>query len=200
MRFVLVVVLGWSACANRASTPADTILAYRDALVANDANAAYKLLAPAVHKTLDLRTFTERWRNSAEERLRLIAALRPDIGAEEQAQVRLSDGRTLELTRTNQGWRVRSPRPLPAKVSSPEALLLELARVLHERNAPRLLDLLSDELRALLEQKLQARLSALRARPQGRLEVGADRMRVRFGSYYLELVERDGTWRIADFN
>ncbi len=177
-----------------------TIAAYKQALQADDPALAYRLLAPSVRKTLDEKTFRDRWRASGEERARLLAALGPELAPEELAQVRLSDGRTLELVRTLDGWRVRSPRPLPARVSSPEALLGALEHALAERNAPRLLDLFTDELRGLLEEKLKARLDALRGRPPGRFDVGGKRVRVRFGPYYVELVERDGTWRIADFN
>lgn len=175
-------------------------MAYRAALQADDPAAAYRLLAPQVRQRLDLRAFSERWRASGDERHRLLTALQQDLPAEEQAQVRLSDGRSLELVRTSEGWRVRSPRPSPPKIGSADALLTELERALAERNATKLFDLMSDELRALLEQKWAARLEAIKARPRGTITTDSDRVRLRLGTYFLELTKRDGAWKISDFN
>ena len=197
---LLLLTLGVAACAGRSPSAADTIAAYHKALATDDPAAAYQLLSPALRKQLSARAFVDRWRTSPEERRRLQEALRPELPPEESAQVRLSDGRTLELVRTLDGWRVKSPRPLPKKHGSPDELLAAIERALAERNAPRLFELLQPELRTLLEDKLQARLAALKARKSGRLEVGADRMRVQLGAFFLELVERDGAWWIADFN
>jgi hypothetical protein len=170
-----------------AVSPQTTLSLYRDALVRDDAKAAYGLLAKALQQELPYDQFVQQWQDTKEERaaqagkLRLAITTSQPAGSDRDlapgqsalsthAVVTLPQGTQLTLepsapTRAKAkagAWTIVDPDLQIIRAATPQAALRLLLAAAEQRNYPALLRLLTTGERQSLEAELQERIERLR--------------------------------------
>src|SRR5262245_54472865 len=122
-----LLLLALTACAStsagRAGPAADGVRALIKALRTDDARAAYALLSADVRRSLSYDEFALQWKQHPAERAWEARALEdglrgdPDVG--ERAAVAYGDGKTVQLEREGNQWRLESALVTRVRASRP---------------------------------------------------------------------------------
>lgn len=181
--------------------PEPALAAWRRAIAANDAHAAYALLSSSLRARVSEADFALQWKaaqtdlSAQEDALQTAPTLR-------QATGELADGRAWPLVREADHWRVAAVHPLEPGGDTPEDALRRLIAAIDARDFDAVLALLAEPLRGSLEQALADRVARLKAAMRrGPVEASGNTARLRYDPrYHLDLVQENGRWRVADFN
>lgn len=203
MRWALALGLVVGCGATRMPNPAPSLDAYAAAIARGEVHRAYSMLAAPVRARLSEPDFAARFTDTAEERSEQAEAVRAALAHPAfVVSARIEDqGRSAELVRDPNGWRLDQPRRGEMGPGSPEEALARLVRALDGHDFDALLGLCAAPLRAALEHALSDRLAALRplvGRPIGH---APDRASLSYGDdHHIDFVKENGVWRVADFN
>ena len=208
MRASIVVAATMLGCAHApapsphpTADPEPALAAWRRAIAANDAHAAYALLSSSLRARVSEPDFALQWK-----------AAQADLSAQQdalasphtlrQASGELADGRAWPLVHEDDHWRLAALHPLAPGGDTPEDALRRLVAAIEARDFDALLGLLAEPLRSSLEQALADRLGRLKAALRhGPIEASGSTARLRYDPrYHLDLVQENGRWRVADFN
>ncbi|MDB4969404.1 MAG: hypothetical protein JWN44_5093 [Myxococcales bacterium] len=205
MRALAILALAAAGCAHaprpRAIDPEPALAAWRQAIRAHDAHAAYALLSSSLRARISEPDFALQWKASEGDLSAQEEALHGRV-AIRRATGQLADGRAWPLERDADGWRVAAARPLEPGGDTPEDALRRLVAAVELRDFDALLGLLAEPLRQSLELAVADRLGRLKALLRhAPIDSSGDHARVRYDQrYHLDLVRENGRWRIADFN
>ena len=189
------------AASRSSADPEPALAAWRKAIAANDAHAAYALLSSSLRARVSEPDFALQWKaaqadlSAQEDALQSAHTLR-------QATGELADGRAWPLVREVDHWRVAAVHPLAPGGDTPEDALRRLVAAIDARDFDAVLALLAEPLRGSLEQALADRVARLKAAMRrGPIEASGNTARLRYDPrYHLDLVQENGRWRVADFN
>lgn len=212
---VVGAVLSAGGCARPQPDPAlQAIRSYQQALMRDDAQAAYALLSPSLQQGLPREQFDQLWQQQRPERLEQAQKLGqlldkrggklgrpPGLGS--RAVLTLPQGTQLAMVPVSGAWRVAEPDLQQARARTPEEALQLLLLAIEQRSYPALLRLLSASERQALEAELRERVERLRSTlSKGQpVEVSGDRARVQYDPrFFIDLKREPDGWRILDFN
>jgi hypothetical protein len=204
---------GLAGCAGAGAPdgpPATTGVArYVDALRADDARAAYALLADEVRAQVPFEAFATAWKQAATERRAQARALEERLqrsgGLGERAAVRYRDGKRVHLARGAGGWLLESALVSQAHAGRPRDAVTMLADALTDRSYRGLLAALTSERRDAIAAQVDDFLSSLQAHRNDPIErIGEDRAELRWDSgdqSYRIVLRREGDeWRVHDLH
>jgi hypothetical protein len=204
----LVLLTSSSGCAAGAKrSPEGLRDAYAAALRADDADAAYALLAPAVQARTDLAAFRERWKSSAsqhESALKGIEKIDDDREAAVLTGTTTHEGGVLmHWTHTSLGFLVIDGLPGIPDTSTPAATARALVAVLRGVSDIQLERVLSTEMLERLGEDWTARADAIEAALEqpGAISYSADNSRavLQYGAGRAITFEQTSSgWRVAE--
>jgi hypothetical protein len=117
-----------------------------------------------------------------------------------RATVRYVDGETATLTLERGQFLVDAAAALPALARSPEEALSHLRRALAGRNYPALTRILTPDSARALEDKIGGLVNALEQPQALPVQIEGNRASVvTVDGHRIELEEKDGVWRVRDF-
>lgn len=208
-------VLSAVGCARPQPDPAlQTIRSYQQALIKDDAQAAYALLSPSLQQGLPREQFEQLWQQQRPERLEQARQLGQLLGGggrklghppglSARALLTLPQGTQLAVVPAGSAWRVAEPDLQQVRARSPEEALQLLLVAVEQRSYPALLRLLSASERQALEAELRERVERLRSTlSKGQpVEVSGDRARLQYDPrFFIDLKREPDGWRVLDFN
>jgi hypothetical protein len=207
----VVAVLG-AACAGgggRSAPAGQGVRALVAALRADDPRAAYALLSGDVRREVSYDEFALQWKQSAAERRWQARALEdglrgdPDVG--ERAAVFYSDGKSVQLEREGDSWRLESALVSRVRASRPRDAIRQLAEALRARDLAGALRILTARRRDGLQRQIEGFVTGISRRIDDRIEeIGTDRAELRWDEngvrYRIVLRKEDGEWRIDDIH
>lgn len=212
----VAVVASGAGCARPQPDPAlQAIRSYQQALVKDDAQAAYALLSPSLAQGLPREQFDQLWQQQRPERLEQARQLGqlldkgsggkpgrlPGLGA--RALLTLPQGTQLTVVPAGGAWRVAEPDLQQVRARTPEEALQLLLLAVEQRSYPALLRLLSASERQALEAELRERADRLRSTlSKGQpVDVSGDRARLQYDPrFFIDLKREPDGWRVLDFN
>ncbi len=201
------------ACGPAASSPRGSLDRLASALERGRTRDAYALLAEDYRRRVPFREFERQMRSRPESARELAALLRTaDDDAEITAEVRLSDGDTLQLVFEEGGWRVRGNAVDIYDQSTPRAALRSFVRAMTRKRYEVVLRFVPDADREGMSVEGMARvfegegreeterlLAALRANLDAPIEVVGDRATMPYGEGATVQFVREGeVWKIED--
>lgn len=183
------------------SRPEAAVEAYRLAIEADDAGAAYALLDEETRSTLP----EERFRAlMADNRTELsdqgaLLAERAQRGVEAEARVPLASGETVTLVLEDGRWRLDGDVLGAATLRTPRDAVLALRRALVRRSLPGLLRVLAREPRAEVEAEVGRVLDETEDELDLDYEVRGNEALVRTtGGREILMIREGGEWRIVE--
>jgi hypothetical protein len=206
----LVLAATAAGCASSAGRAAPASLGVRGlvhALRADDPRAAYALLSGDVRRDLSFDEFALQWKQTAAERAWQARALEeslrgdPDVG--ERARVAYGDGKTVELEREGDRWRLESALVARVRASRPRDAIRQLAEALRARDLDGALRVLTARRRDGLARQIEGFVTGISRRIDDRIEeIGTDRAELRWDEngvrYRIVLRREEDEWRIDD--
>lgn len=149
---VVAAVASGAGCARPQPDPAlQAIRSYQQALVKDDAQAAYALLSPSLQQSLPREQFEQLWQQQRPERLEQARQLgqlldkgsggkpgRP-LGLGARALLTLPQGTQLTVVPAGGAWRVAAPDLQQVRARTPEEALQLLLLAVEQRSYPRAL-------------------------------------------------------------
>jgi len=207
---LVAVMLGACASAGGRGTPAGQgVRALVVALRADDPRAAYDLLSSDVRRQVSYDDFALQWKQSAAERTWQARALEeglrgdPDVG--ERAAVFYADGKSVQLEREGDTWRLESALVSRVRASRPRDAIRQLAEALRSRDLAGALRVLTARRRDGLARQIEGFVAGISRRIDDKIEeIGTDRAELRWDEngirYRIVLRKEDGEWRIDDIH
>jgi hypothetical protein len=210
MRLVLLAVALAAGCGAAGARSAPASLGVRGlvhALRTDDPRAAYALLSDDVRRDVGFDEFALQWKQTAAERAWQARALEeslrgdPDVG--ERARVAYGDGKTVELEREGDRWRLESALVSRVRASRPRDAIRQLAEALRARDLDGALRVLTARRRDGLARQIEGFVAGISRRIDDRIEeVGTDRAELRWDEngvrYRIVLRREDDEWRVDD--
>jgi hypothetical protein len=207
--FAITALLGASACGSRqANAPAATgVQAVINALNAADAKPAYELMTAQSRRAISFSEFSLQWKQREQERkaqiIALQAALKLQPSLNEQATLRLTNGRMAQLQRTADRWSLQSPLIATSVANSARDAVQLFARAVTERDLVAILSTLTARRRDGLAKQVKAFIAGIESHSNDALsDDGPDRRTLRWddGGMRFEIILRleEDQWRIDD--
>lgn len=190
------------SCASQAvPEPRAALLQYETAVREKDAAALHALLSAEARRAVSVKD-VQNWLAESQPQLQRRAQALTSKSSQwtTRATVRYVDGETATLTLEQGEFRIDAAAALPASARTPEEALSHLRRALAGRNYPALTRILTPDSARALEDKFRGLVNALE-QPQA-LPVQIDGKRasvVTADGHRIELEEKDGVWRVRDF-
>lgn len=211
----VAALLSAGGCARPQADPAlQVIRSYQQALVRDDAQAAYALLSPSLQQGLPREQFEQLWQQQRPERIEQARQLGQLIDKKDgklgrpsalsaRALLTLPQGTQLAVVPAGNAWRVAEPDLQQVRARTPEEALQLLLLAVEQRSYPALLRLLSASERQALEAELRERAERLRSTlSKGQsVDVSGDRARLQYDPrFFIDLKREPEGWRVIDFN
>lgn len=174
---------------------------YEAAVKKQDATALYELLDEEAKRALDERRVAQLLKESQKELLARAEALAgPDATVTAQAELRFSDGEVVVLQLEDGRFRLSSAAAFPSGANTPVQALHELRVALSRRSYQGLLQVLSSDTRASVEDQAADLVGALEQPETLDIVVNGDRATVTTpGGHRIDLLNEDGIWKVRDF-
>ncbi len=209
LSWLTCLVLGCGGAAGNASTPpaATGVRAYVATLESGDPRAAYALLSSDAKAMMPYEEFVMQWRQSAAERRMQAQALRESLKGDpalgERARVAYRDGRSAQLVREANAWRLEAPLVTRAQASRPRDAIEIFLAALTARDVDAVLQILTERRAAGIRDQLERFLTSLAANQGADIDIiGGERAELRWeagGLQYKIVVRKEGqAWRIDD--
>ena len=203
----LVIALAACASAGRGAPAGQGVRSLVAALRADDPRAAYALLSSDVRSQISFDDFALQWKQSAAERTWQARALEeglrgdPDVG--ERAAVFYGDGKSVQLEREGDTWRLESALVSRVRASRPRDAIRQLAEALRARDLGGALRVLTTRRREGLSRQIEGFVAGISRRIDDKIEeIGTDRAELRWDEngirYRIVLRKEDDEWRIDD--
>lgn len=202
----LLLVAGLGCSHGQSRSPARLRDAHVEALAANDAAAAYALLAPQVQARVSFEEFEARWKADAAEHRQTVTAAR-SLPAELQAPLHggttlHGGGRALHWTQVDDELQVTAGLPGRPDTSTPAQTVRAFIGAVRRAELGEVRSLLGESLLAALEEDWSTRVDAIeRALEEpGALDLSADLQRAELryeGNRVLTLEQTRQGWRIT---
>ena len=161
-----------------------------------------------MRRDLPYDTFAQRWREAQRERTdqasALEAGLREDPQLGERARMTLADGKSADLVREAEGWRLEVPLMSPLRAGNPQDALRMLAAALEQRSFEATMRVLTSTRRDGFKGELEAFLAGLKAHIGTEIEVSGERAFLRWTDgagkvrWKVTLIRENGEWRVDD--
>ena len=202
MRASILAMLAALGCAHAppparpSADPEPALTAWRQAIAANDAHAAYALLSSSLRARVSESDFTLQWKAAQADLSAQEDALRAGHGIRE-ATGELADGRAWPLVREGEQWRVAAVHPLEPGGDTPEDLLRRLLAAVDARDFDAVVGLLAEPLRATLEQAIADRVAAAQGGVAPRRDRSVRKHRASPLRSTLSSRSRSGEWPLA---
>jgi hypothetical protein len=200
-------LLGTACAAGAKRSPEGLRDAYAAALRADDADAAYELLAPDVKARTDIAEFRKRWNESKQQheaQLKAIESIDEDREAPVMTGTTTHEGGVvIHWTHTSEGFLVIDGLPGIPDTSTPAATARALIAVLRGISSAQLERVLATEMLERLGEDWNARADAIEAALEepGSLSYSADNSRavLRYASgRSITFEQTTGGWRVAE--
>lgn len=212
LRTWLIACLLYGACARATptvpSSPRGIAQAWANALIQDDARAAYALLSHGTRRTLTFDVFQANWQDSRVERQRQAQAMTERLAADtsivQRAKVVLPDGKTASLVGDGNDWRLETPLLYSARAGTPEDALRHFAVALENRNVEALMRVLTSARRAGLGEALLAFVAGLKTHAGSGIERMGDRATLRWSDgkrrWKITLKKEGDAWHVDDID
>lgn len=203
-----LLLMACAACAT--PTPQQTLDAYGLALLGNDPEAAYALLAPDVKADVSLDDFKASWPAYRNQLLSAVPTLQGTtrLPARLQASVAYSSYDTLDMELRDGAWVITQGAFTFADQSTPRRALIAFLKAMEGRRYDLILRLVpseyathmnADMLREDFETRkteIDALIEALRAGRDNPIQVARDRAYMQYGTREMIFVREGRVWKI----
>lgn len=199
-----LALIALAGCAStppaRVPEPGSTARAYFAAVKADNADAAYALLDPALRAELERERFDRLWRENRTEMLELAAAAeRTDSQVVAHARAELADGEEVVLVLQEGQWRVAGGVVDAQALGSPMDAVIAMRRALKRQSLPSLLRVLSRERQAAWLASFEETMDRTSDPLDLRVEVSGDEAIVHTSDGgEIHLKREAGKWRVWD--
>ena len=202
---LLGAALGVAGCAGAgpaASSPRNTLGAFRAAIGRNDLAAVYALLPPRARRAEPFDRFRQRMTADRRELADLGATIDRALADRQtpNVEVPLTGGGSATAVEDTSGWRLSRPGFGPVTAATPR----DAARALHSalvlQNLPGLLEVLSARARGSMQADMQSLIEALRD-PSGLdvVQISTQRVEIHLPDGRSIVMVREGNgWRVDD--
>lgn len=211
---LLAVAVGASAAAcgganGPASPAASGVRSYLSALKRNSPRDAYELLSETAKQQTSYDDFALQWKQTEAERTWQIQLLEdslkgnPDVG--ERAMVTYADGKTVNLERDGQAWRLESELVGRSRAKTARDAIVLFADAIAARDLGGVLGILTQRRREGLTKQIEGFVSGIGKRINDTLDQsGTDRAELRWDEggirYRIVLRKEADEWRIDDIH
>lgn len=180
--------------------PEDAAREYAEAAKRGDADAIYEMLSAKGKRTLtreDVQRIVKDEKAELADQGKALTA--PTLTVKSEARLKFADGEEASLAVEKDGYKITAADALPAAADTPAQALGELRRVLARRSYPGLVRVLSDGMRAAIEDYLRSLVVGLENPEALDIQVSGETATVSLpGGHRVKLKRSAGKWHIED--
>ncbi len=175
--------------------------AYADAIERGDADALYEMLDAESRRALSRKEVQRLLKESKAELVARAKGLKSkSASTSAEATLRFQDGEMSSLALEDGQFKIQGACALPSGARTPTEALAELRAVLARRSYAGLMQVLSADSRAALDERLRSLVEALREPDALEISTTGDSAVVEVpGGHRVELRREDGLWKVRDF-